>query len=322
MAWRQALLRTAAGGFGLRSAAAHAAAAHCSVRRVVTTVCPGPVTCPRPVQLCLCPFRCLARQPCTSQAADAVGRAGCPRAPVARQRRPTCSACSSLELGHGCMHVLLCPSPFLSRPFSACFSECASASPLLLPRPVAHSAMGLQTAWAIMRELALAPATLASATTGSVLSSPSVPPPLSPEVEKPGLLPPRPVELGSCEAGATPANGRRPADVFLPSWGLHGPAVFHLAVTSGLRCGAAASSAADGARACADYEERKRSDLNTATMCQQQGLQFVSLIAESVGGEWGRESIKTFRHLGSLLAGRTSDRPASVTEHLLQSFIV
>ena len=37
---------------------------------------------------------------------------------------------------------------------------------------------------------------------------------LSPEVEKPDLLPPRPEELGACEAGGPrAASGRRPADV-------------------------------------------------------------------------------------------------------------
>ena len=110
---------------------------------------------------------------------------------------------------------------------------------------------------------------------------------LSPEIEKPDLLPARPAELGACEAGAaasSSSNGRRPADVFVPNWGLHGPAVFDLAVTSGLRCGASASSAADGSHACAAYEKRKRAHLDTATLCQQQGLQFVPLIAESSCG--------------------------------------
>ena len=72
---------------------------------------------------------------------------------------------------------------------------------------------------------------------------------LSPEVEKAGLLLARPTELGFCEAGAAVAvQGRWPTDVFVfvARWGLRGPAPFDLAVTSGLRGGSLAASAADG----------------------------------------------------------------------------
>ena len=60
---------------------------------------------------------------------------------------------------------------------------------------------------------------------------------LSVEVEKPGLLPQRPDEDGA-ELGARGAGLRRPADVWLAQWGLHGAAALDLAVTSGLRAGA------------------------------------------------------------------------------------
>ena len=148
---------------------------------------------------------------------------------------------------------------------------------------------------------------------------------LSPEIEKPNLLPARPAELGACEAGAvgeSVGGGRRPADVFVPRWGLHGPAVFDLAVTSGLRCGAAAASAADGSHTCAAYEERKRSHLNTAALCRDQGLQFLPLIAESSCGGWGREAIKVWRTLGALLAAKSGDGSGAATEQLLQCLSV
>ena len=148
---------------------------------------------------------------------------------------------------------------------------------------------------------------------------------LSPEIEKPNLLPARPAELGACEAGAvgeSVGGGRRPADVFVPHWGLHGPAVFDLAVTSGLRCGAAAASAADGSHTCAAYEERKRSHLNTAALCRDQGLQFLPLIAESSCGGWGREAIKVWRTLGALLAAKSGDGSGAATEQLLQCLSV
>ena len=105
---------------------------------------------------------------------------------------------------------------------------------------------------------------------------------LSPEVEKPGLLPARPTELGFCEAGTSAtAQARRPADVYIPQWGLRGPAAFDLAVTSGLRGDVLAASAADGSRASAAYEARKRSHQHTEAQCDAQGLQFVPLVAEA-----------------------------------------
>ena len=104
-----------------------------------------------------------------------------------------------------------------------------------------------------------------------------------------------------CEAGGCASAGRRPADVYLPAWGLHGPAVFDLAVTNGLRGGSTASSATDGSHACAAYEERKRNHLQTAALCRQQGLQLIPLIAEAVSGGWGREAMKAWRQLGASL---------------------
>eukprot|EP00438_Fugacium_kawagutii_P034791 Skav236255 [mRNA] locus=scaffold829:452914:455068:+ [translate_table: standard] len=88
---------------------------------------------------------------------------------------------------------------------------------------------------------------------------------LNPVVEKAGLLPPWLDSGGAPEDGVQAAGGggRRPADVWVGSWGAHGPAAFDLAVTSGLRQGAVAASAATGARAAEDYEARKRAHLQT-----------------------------------------------------------
>ena len=60
---------------------------------------------------------------------------------------------------------------------------------------------------------------------------------LQPELEKANLLPPRPELHGGAEDGSDTSGARRPADVWVPHWNLHGPAAFDLAVTSGLRQG-------------------------------------------------------------------------------------
>ena len=200
--------------------------------------------------------------------------------------------------------------------FHVC-STSAFAFPLHRPRATARSAMEWLTGLETTPACAHVGETAASAATGSARFSPSV--------EKPNLLPARPAELGACEAGAVGefvGGGRRPADVFVPHWGLHGPAAFELAVTSGLRCGAAAASAADGSHTCAAYEERKRSHLNTAALCRDQGLQFLPLIAESSCGGWGREAIKVWRTLGALLAAKSGDGSGAATEQLLQCLSV
>ena len=87
---------------------------------------------------------------------------------------------------------------------------------------------------------------------------------LHPEIEKAGLIPPRPDDSGGPEDGARQAGGgRRPADVWVGSWGLHGAAAFDLAVSSGLRQGSVAASATAGEQAAADYEAKKCAFLNT-----------------------------------------------------------
>ena len=146
---------------------------------------------------------------------------------------------------------------------------------------------------------------------------------LSPEVEKAGLLPARPPEHGSCEAGGVSGQqGRRPADVYLPSWGLHGPAALDLAVTSGMRGAILPASASDGAQPCLAYEDRKRSHLQTAQQCADQGIQFLPLVAEACGGGWGPVAVRTWRSLGALIAGRTGEPASMVVERLHQALSV
>ena len=145
---------------------------------------------------------------------------------------------------------------------------------------------------------------------------------LSPEVEKLGLLPPRPADLGACETGSCQPSGRRPADVYLPAWGIRGPAAFDLAVTSGLKSGSVALSALHAGKVAAGYEDRKRSFQDTETLCRGQGLQFVPLVAEGIGGGWGPTAVKTWRELGGLYAARLGLTASEGTEQLLQALSV
>ena len=115
---------------------------------------------------------------------------------------------------------------------------------------------------------------------------------------------------------------RRPADVYVPHWGLHGPAAFDLAVTSGLCSDMLTGSATDGSRACASYEDRKCTHQSTRLQCEAQGLQFLPLVAEACAGGWGPTAMKTWRALGSLIAARTGESAGLVVDQLLQSLSV
>ena len=110
--------------------------------------------------------------------------------------------------------------------------------------------------------------------------------------------------------------------MWLPSWGLHGPAALDLAVTSGLRSGALPTTAVDGARPCLDYEARKRAHQDTARLCGEAGLQFIPLVAEACGGGWGPTAVQTWRTLGSLIAARIGLSGGLAVEQLLQSLSV
>ena len=108
---------------------------------------------------------------------------------------------------------------------------------------------------------------------------------LNPVREKPGLLPPRPDQESIQEPRH--ANGRRPADIWLPRFWDGGAVALDFGVTSGLRVGELHTSALDCSRVTADYENFKRSHLSTADECEQRGLLFAPMIVEAHGGSWG-----------------------------------
>ena len=98
------------------------------------------------------------------------------------------------------------------------------------------------------------------------------------ELEKPGLLCPRPYVGALPEDGVPPAtpddptgNARRPADVYVARWRNGIPAAFDLAVTSALRHDVLARSTSDPSYACREYEDFKRADNATDAQCRSDG---------------------------------------------------
>ena len=313
------------GGLGLRSAARHAAAAYISSVSACVAACAQLDPSFRPdLSLPVAQYNAMVA------ASDHV-----PAPPALVRQQQLSDALDSAELtalhstaeGEAARaHLRLLQQPgALHLTSIVYFSVCASVSLSLPPKGTAPCATGLRTSSETTLDAAPAGVTEANTTTAYARCWPNVllQQVCPPEVEKAGLLPARPPEHGSCEAGGVSGQqGRRPADVYLPSWGLHGPAALDLAITSGMRGAILPASASDGAQPCLAYEDRKRSHLQTAQQCADQGIQFLPLVAEACGGGWGPVAVRTWRRLGALIAGRTGEPVSMVVERLHQALSV
>ena len=134
---------------------------------------------------------------------------------------------------------------------------------------------------------------------------------LGPEVEKPGLLLPRLDPDGAAEDGVRRASGRRPADVWVANWGLHGPAAFDLAVTSGIVT-----------RTALQQTMRRVSGLTwTPSPPARKRASSSCPVVEASGG-WAPVADRTWKELGSLLAARSGEPVAEKTLRLRQCLAV
>lgn len=136
---------------------------------------------------------------------------------------------------------------------------------------------------------------------------------LHPELERPGLLPQRPHFGLSYENGSSvcdhdgSASSRRPADVYVPRWRAGPPAAWDFAVTSGLRLDSLSDSVQDPERVTTKYEDFKCSHLDTKTECQGQGLSFIPMVMEAVGGGWGKQARCVWSELAKTSALATGE---------------
>ena len=142
---------------------------------------------------------------------------------------------------------------------------------------------------------------------------------LTPELEKPGLLLPRPLHGAFHEDGSRQSDGRRPADVYVPRWKRGMPVAFDFAVTSGLRTSNLSASISDCRSATVLYEDFKREHNSTELDCQQQGIHFTPLVVEAVGGGWGPAADKAFAQLAKLKTSVSGERRSVVLSQLYQN---
>ena len=150
---------------------------------------------------------------------------------------------------------------------------------------------------------------------------------LSSELERPGLLRPRPLMEGVAEDGVqfdgpNTESGRRPADVYVPRWFRGVPACLDFAVTSGLRSAHLRSSARDASAAVLSYEGYKCSYLNTQAHCRAEGMAFIPMIVEGHGGSWGPEAAKCWSKLAKSHALSSGELRATVLSRFLSALSI
>ena len=144
---------------------------------------------------------------------------------------------------------------------------------------------------------------------------------LSPELEKPGLLQPRPLQGTLPEDGVKRDNpaARRPADVYIPRWRQGAPVALDFAVTSGLRASALRATLQDAGSATVSYEDFKNNYLDTRSSCIQEGIHFKPMVMEAVGGGWGPTATKVFYDLAKAKATLTGETTNTVLNHIYQN---
>ena len=92
-----------------------------------------------------------------------------------------------------------------------------------------------------------------------------------------------------------------------------------LAVTSGLRSDMVQKSVTDGTSAVKAYEEFKRTHMQTEAICQDEGITFIPIICEAVGGGWGPAANKVWSVLAKNKSTLTGETVSITITRLLQS---
>ena len=110
-----------------------------------------------------------------------------------------------------------------------------------------------------------------------------------------------------------PGTDRRPADVFIPHWSAGKDAALDVTVTHPLQDLTRAGAAATPGHAMTVAYQRKMQ--GAAELCRQQGIAFLPLVAESLGG-WHPQAEAEIKKLGSALARHTGQDEGECISHL------
>ena len=111
-----------------------------------------------------------------------------------------------------------------------------------------------------------------------------------------------------------PGNNMRPADVFIPHWAGGQDAALDVTVTHPLQDRTRAGAATTPGYALNVAYDRKVT--GAGEQCRQQGIAFIPVVAESLGG-WHPVAVEQIRKLGSALARHTGQEEGEAISHLV-----
>ena len=112
-----------------------------------------------------------------------------------------------------------------------------------------------------------------------------------------------------------PGRAARPADVLLPRWSDGKDTALDVTVTSSLASSHVVGAAANAGSALEKAYDRKVQ--GAAEACRQQGLAFVPLALEALGG-FHRVTVRQVKMLATALARHTGQEEGEATRHLFQ----
>ena len=112
-----------------------------------------------------------------------------------------------------------------------------------------------------------------------------------------------------------PGNNRRPADVFIPHWAAGLDAALDVTVTHPLQDATRARAATTPGHAMkVAFDNKCRV---TEDLCREQGIAFIPIVAESLGG-WHKVALEQFSKLGSALGRHTGQEEGEKVDHLIK----
>lgn len=112
-----------------------------------------------------------------------------------------------------------------------------------------------------------------------------------------------------------PGEGRRPADVLIPNWSRGQDAALDVTVINPLQEATVAGAAATAGHALNVAHDRKVKAVGEA--CQREGIAFIPLAAESLGG-WHQVAVGEVKKLGAALARQQGDEEKEASRRLFQ----
>jgi hypothetical protein len=112
-----------------------------------------------------------------------------------------------------------------------------------------------------------------------------------------------------------PGVGRRPADVLIPNWSQGRDAALDVTVINPLQEATVAGAAAEAGQALTVAYDRKVRAVGEA--CSREGIRFIPLAAESLGG-WHQVAVQEIKKVAGALARQQGDEEKDASRRLFQ----